>query len=231
MRITQSGFYMISDIITIDDRIIEIDSNLEVSIFDSMEWTTHMSVWEWSILHYYSFFEWGKWEIKSFSKDIVLIWNKAHVTVRSLNYSSNNKLDVRISTESKKDDGHLDTKILSFAWEEWDIRVDGVLKIAENTSANVWSLDEENIFLWESGKISWIPTLFVETNDMEAGHACRMERISDEKLFYLRSRGVERENALRIMLEAKINSLFEGLGEVNLDFHMTLIEDILEKIS
>jgi Fe-S cluster assembly scaffold protein SufB len=65
---------------------------------------------------------------------------------------------------------------------------------------------------------------------MEAGHACRMERISDEKLFYLRSRGVGRENALRIMLEAKIKDLFKNLQDFDEAFYNEILELCIEKI-
>ncbi|MBT3727553.1 hypothetical protein HOG21_08115 [bacterium] len=33
-----------------------------------------------------------------------------------------------------------------------------------------------------------MPTLLVRSDDVKASHSCKMERISDEKLFYLRSR-------------------------------------------
>ena len=57
-----------------------------------------------------------------------------------------------------------------------------------------------------------------------------MERISDEKLFYLRSRGIDKEDALSIMIEAKIKSLFLCISMLDNDFYEELIEETLEKI-
>lgn len=53
-----------------------------------------------------------------------------------------------------------------------------------------------------------LPTLLVHSNDVKASHACNMERISDDKLFYLRSRGLPREDATVLMLESYIAKIF-----------------------
>ncbi|MGB2111461.1 MAG: SufD family Fe-S cluster assembly protein [Patescibacteria group bacterium] len=52
------------------------------------------------------------------------------------------------------------------------------------------------------------PTLLVRSNDVQAGHGCNIEKISDEKLFYLRSRGVDKQNALTMMVIAYIETIF-----------------------
>ena len=57
-----------------------------------------------------------------------------------------------------------------------------------------------------------------------------MERISDEKLFYLRSRWIWKENALSIMIEAKIKSIFSCISMLDKDFYEELVENILLKI-
>lgn len=48
---------------------------------------------------------------------------------------------------------------------------------------------------------------------MEAGHAARIERVSDEKLYYLRARGIPKDDATVMMIESSVAGLFEGLGE------------------
>lgn len=69
-------------------------------------------------------------------------------------------------------------------------------------------LTEENIFVGKSGKVRGLPTLLVHSDDVKAAHACNMEKISDEKLFYLRSRGLPREDATVLMLESYIAKVF-----------------------
>lgn len=230
MKITKGEFRKISEISLSWDNCIEITSNIEVVLFDDTEGKLKIEVGEWSKLHYFSYFKGENWEEKNYDKEIVLIGDNAESYIQSMNYSENNNLSVRISSESLASNGKLDTNILSFAGADWKIAVDGILKIGKETSGNKGSLDEENIFLGDNAHISGIPTLYVETNDMEAGHACRMEKISDEKLFYLRSRWLGRENALSIMIEAKIKNIFSELENIDAKFYETLLSDILETI-
>ena len=230
MEITKSGLYKISECLAWSDSHILIAADVKVAIYDDRGGMLKIEVSEKAHLDYFSFFSAEQWYDIHFWKEIHLIWDSATANVNSLNYWEENKINVRVVWESKAHEGKLDIKILSFAGQNANIKIDWVLTVDAETTGNVWELDEENIFLWESGKISGIPTLFVETNDMEAGHACRMERISDEKLFYLRSRGVWRENALRIMLEAKVKDLLKDLEAADQAFYNNLLEEILEKI-
>ena len=117
-----------------------------------------------------------------------------------------------------------------FEYKNWNIKLDGILTIESELKNVKWRLDEENIFLWESGKISGIPTLYVATNDVEASHSCKMEKISDEKLFYLRSRWIKKNNALQMMIEGYIFDLFKCLNMIEWDFYEKLILKIKKKL-
>lgn len=229
MKITKSWFYKLDEPLNWDKQVIIWD-DLEVTFFDALDGDLKIEVWAGSKLQYFSYFSWKHWEEKKYNKEVILVWEWAESYIQSMNYSEENSMSVRIWSESLTNNGRLDTNILSFAGKGWKIAVDGILRIEKGTSGNKWELDEENIFLWNDAQISGIPTLYVETNDMEAGHACRMERISDEKLFYLRSRWLGRENALAIMIEAKIKNIFSNLESIDADFYESLIWEILATI-
>ncbi len=242
MNIEKSGFYKLDELINSPlsfewegargwgTETIYIWENLTVSLFDTLEWDLKIEVWAGAKLQYFSYFLWKSGENKSYNKEVILVWEWAQSYIQSMNYSEAESMNVRIWSESLTNNGRLDTNILSFAWKGWKIAVDGILRIEKETSWNVWELDEENIFLGDDAQISGIPTLYVETNDMEAWHACRVERISDEKLFYLRSRGLGRENALAIMIEAKIRNIFSELEEIDTDFYESLLTEIIHTI-
>ena len=57
-----------------------------------------------------------------------------------------------------------------------------------------------------------------------------MERISDEQLFYLRSRGLAKKDALYMMLEAKIHALFSCLSMYDGELFEQEKKNILAKI-
>ena len=74
------------------------------------------------------------------------------------------------------------------------------------------------------------PTLLVRSNDVKAGHGCNIEKISDEKLFYLRSRGMQRDDALLMMVQSYIETIFWKLENIQKEYHDELVEKILEEI-
>jgi Fe-S cluster assembly scaffold protein SufB len=57
-----------------------------------------------------------------------------------------------------------------------------------------------------------------------------MERISDDKLFYLRSRGLPREDATVLMLESYIAKIFGDLEEHHEEIYSDVKTRILERI-
>ena len=53
----------------------------------------------------------------------------------------------------------------------------------------------------------------MHSDDVEAGHAARIERVSDEKLYYLRARGIPKDDATVMMVRSSVAKVFEGLDE------------------
>lgn len=220
--ITKSGFYKLS---SFEEKNIEIEKDLIVCLFDDTDKSFDVNIWDNSTLEYFSFLEKSCELSKKF-----ICQNNSTVKLNNIIYSSENKIDAEILWETFWNGNNLDIKILSFAWNNGKINTHWILKINSETSKNKWILEEENIFLWESWEISWIPTLLVETNDVEASHSCKMEKISDEKLFYLRSRWIWKENALSLIIEAKIKHLYSCLEMYDKNFYDEIIKYIIEKI-
>lgn len=101
--------------------------------------------------------------------------------------------------------------ILSLVGESGVIVLNGTVQIDANIAKVKGHILEENIFLGSKGNIRGIPSLLVHSDDVEAGHAARIERVSDEKLYYLRSRGIPRDDATVMMIESAVAGLFDGL--------------------
>lgn len=99
--------------------------------------------------------------------------------------------------------------ILSLVGESGIIELNGTVQIDANIAKVKGHILEENIFLGSKGNIRGIPSLLVHSDDVEAGHAARIERVSDEKLYYLRSRGISKDDATVMMIESSVAGLFE----------------------
>lgn len=103
--------------------------------------------------------------------------------------------------------------ILSLVGEAGIIQLNGTVQIDANISGVKGHILEENIFLGSKWNIRGIPSLLIHSDDVEAGHAARIERVSDEKLYYLRARGIPRDDATVMMIESAVAGLLEGLDE------------------
>lgn len=221
MDIAKNWFYK-----NIQSEEVYIWDNLIVAIFDSTNMLKNIYIWENSKVEYFSFFS----DPFDYEKDIILNSSNSSCTINSLIYSKDNKLDVRIYAESKASDTKIKAHIISFVWNVWDIKIDWTIKIWQNLEKVSWSLKEENIYLWNSWKVVWLPVLLIESNDVEANHSCNIEKISDEKLFYLRSRGIWKENALRMMIEAKVKDLFRCMFAYDSNFEEEILDWIIDII-
>jgi len=224
MNITKNWFYKLSEFKA--DQIT-IEANLIVALFDDLNNNLDLEIWENSRVEFYSVLE----KREDFRVNFIQNKENSDLKVHYLLLSKDNlRLKARIYSELAANFVKSDVKIISIIWNEWFIDLDWIIKISEWIKKVDANLTEDNLFLGNSWKIKWIPTLLVRSDDVKASHACKMERISDEKLFYLRSRWIDKENALSFMIEAKIKSLFLCISMLDNDFYDELIEDILKKI-
>jgi len=117
--------------------------------------------------------------------------------------------------------------ILSFAWENGIITLNGIVEIVSGVQKVSGHILEENIFLGSRWHILWIPSLLVHSSDVQAWHAARIERISDEKLYYLRSHGIPRDDATIMMIRSSISMLFSWLDAKQQENALTQILNTL----
>lgn len=71
----------------------------------------------------------------------------------------------------------------------------------------------QNLVLTDGTRADSIPNLEIETGDIEgAGHASATGRFDDEQLFYLRSRGIEEEEARRLVVIGFLMEIVQRIG-------------------
>lgn len=223
MVIETSGFYKLEDIQW--DTIV-IQDGLRVCIFDTLENMPNFEIWNNVKFHYFSYFSNGE----NVKKHFKIQGKGSDVMIRSFHYSFGNALKISMTGELKESLSKLDMHIVSIVWDNGNIDIDGIVQINENIEKVEWYLKQQNIFLGNTGKIRWIPTLLVRSNDVRASHGCNIEKISDTELFYLRSRGLEKSIALRVMIESYIRNAFWYLEQVDTDFYHHLVDKIASSI-
>ncbi|WP_424935673.1 MULTISPECIES: Fe-S cluster assembly protein SufD [Bacteria] len=75
-----------------------------------------------------------------------------------------------------------------------------------------------NLVLTEGARADSIPNLEIETGDiLGAGHASATGRFDDEQLFYLQARGIEEEEARRLVVLGFLSDIVQRLGIPSLE--------------
>jgi len=238
--INKNWFYNLSDInsniisieswviaVFFDDRFIYKDNFLSKKTILDISKKLIFELWENSKLEIYGLIE----DINNYNLEIIFNNNYADLKLRYLLLSWNNTfVKAKIKSIINSSFIRSNMKILSIVQDLWQIDIDWTIDLKSWNIKVSWFLQEENIFLWDTWKISWTPNLFVSSNDVELSHSCSIEKISNEKLFYLYSRWISKDQAISIILESKIRDLFACLFMFEKSIYDKLIDDIMAKI-
>jgi Fe-S cluster assembly protein SufD len=77
---------------------------------------------------------------------------------------------------------------------------DGMVKIDRSGQGTNSRLEEHAIHLSSQSRSDSIPGLQIDANDVKAGHASTSGQIDDEQLFYMLSRGIQRDEAIHMIV-------------------------------
>ena len=69
----------------------------------------------------------------------------------------------------------------------------------------------QNLLLSKNTKVNAKPELEIYADDVKCSHGATTGELDEEKLFYLRTRGLNKEEATKILIEGFINELFEDI--------------------
>ncbi len=84
---------------------------------------------------------------------------------------------------------------------------DGLIKIVPHAQKTQSYLREDVLLLSKDAQSLGKPQLEIEANDVKASHGSTIGRINEEQLFYLGSRGVEREDSKNIIVQGFVDSI------------------------
>lgn len=220
--LTENKLYMTQEL----ESEIHLADGVTAMIYDEADVLQKVTFGQWAKLKYFGYFE----EEKTYHKDFIINGVDNRCEIYSLLSTTWEKITAKINGELASSGSFLDMHIVSFVSDNGLIDLDGIVHITEGIEKVEGYLSEENIFLGSKGKVRGLPTLLVHSNDVKAAHACNMERISDDKLFYLRARGLPREDATVLMLESYIAKVFGDLEENHEELFLQVKERILARI-
>ncbi len=114
--------------------------------------------------------------------------------------------DDQFDLETVSDHGVSNTKahyyLRSLLFDQSRVNYEGKLLIKKGGTQTDTYLAHHSLLLSPNAKVRTIPSLEIEANEVKAGHAATIGRVDDEMLFYLESRGIEKKEAIRLLIKS-----------------------------
>ena len=87
----------------------------------------------------------------------------------------------------------------------------GLIKIDKTGQQTNSYLKNENLILDPTARSDSIPSLEIDANDVRASHGATISKIDEEYIFYLMSRGISRNTAVRMVVEGFFHKVFDRM--------------------
>lgn len=87
----------------------------------------------------------------------------------------------------------------------------GNLKFEQGSTKSVGDESEFSILLDKNIHVDSIPTLFCEEDDVIGAHAASVGKVDDDRLFYLMSRGLDKNQSKKIIVESSFRPVIEAI--------------------
>lgn len=100
-----------------------------------------------------------------------------------------------------------------------------VRKDAQKTNAYQ---SNKNILLSKDATVDTKPQLEIFADDVKCSHGATVGQLDDLSLFYLRSRGIDKESARKILVRAFANDIFDSIKDEELKQHLNNL--VFEKL-
>ena len=96
--------------------------------------------------------------------------------------------------------------------------------VVPKDSININTSQDSKIIVFEDKKSEIKPNLLIASDDIEANHSSYIGGFKDEKIFYLQTRGIEKKDAINLLVKSFL------IGSMNINCEeKELILDILKK--
>jgi Fe-S cluster assembly scaffold protein SufB len=94
---------------------------------------------------------------------------------------------------------------------------EGLIKIAPGAQESHTYLQTHSLMLSPKAKVDAIPSLIVETDSVSASHGGTVGEVDENQVFYMQSRGLSRQDAVRVIVEGYFEPIVVQLDDEALE--------------
>lgn len=222
-KISTTWFYIIDNNF---GEHIQIEKDIYVSLFiHDIPHNISIDIWENAKVDIYAFFHTAS------PQNLRLIQNKnASKLQLKVLFISEKDLVSNISSEIKANHASSQIHIISIVKEN-HIGVDSSINIASESKKIKANLDLENIFIGQKWTLSSLPNLFIDSNDVQVSHSSKTHRIEENKLFYLKSRGLSTPSSIQLMTQSYFKKTFSCIEMIDHHLYEKIYKDFYHEKS
>ncbi|MBJ7348229.1 MAG: SufD family Fe-S cluster assembly protein [Thermoleophilaceae bacterium] len=94
---------------------------------------------------------------------------------------------------------------------------EGLIEIVEGAQGTNTYLQTHSVMLSPHAKVDAIPSLIVKTDDVSASHGGTVGEIDEDQVFYMRCRGISRQQAIQVLVEGFFEPIVAKLDDAPLE--------------
>ena len=141
--------------------------------------------------------------------------------ILSVNNDATHNFKFKFNQESKS---KVSMYAKCFVSNEAKIKLDGDIIVPKNVKEVIAEQEINGFVFSDTASISTTPALIIDTNNVKASHAVNIARIEPSKIFYLETKGLDRAQAINMLIMNEISFL------KNLKGHENTIDVVYNKI-
>ena len=144
--------------------------------------------------------------------DSDLIGNGSHAELKAVGISTGKQvqgIDTRVTNFGKNSIGHIQQS--GVILDAGTLTFNGIGHIISGATGADAQQSSKVLMLSDSARGDANPILLIDENDVTAGHAASVGQIDAEDLFYLQSRGLEEEEAKKLVIRGFLGSVVAGI--------------------
>lgn len=123
------------------------------------------------------------------------------------------KTDINIIKNLYKPQNEADIYVVGALLDGAEKSFKGTINFLRGAKKSIGKEDELCLMLSDNNKSKSLPILLCSEEDVEGSHSSATGKLDDKELFYILSRGINKNDALKLMIKAKFNKVLKDLDE------------------
>ena len=156
---------------------------------------------------------------------------EAHITKRANNEiktmylgTKEQLLDINYISEVYGKKGKIDIEVYGALKDNAHKNFKGTIDFKKGCKKAKGNENEYCMLLSKTAKSKALPMLLCSEEDVEGNHSNSAGKIDEQKLYYIMTRGISKEEAQKLIVKAKFNHILENINDENTK--QELIEEI-----